>query len=89
MVPEQPVAESREWGRRKGRPLRSIERIKVFGGKAGNLSDSITVSRDKNKIIVVSNSNFSKRKLFYIGHKDKPGLQRIGTAFTRKSGGKP
>jgi len=36
------------------------ERIKV-GGKAGALGDSITVTRDKSKITVTSDSNFSKR----------------------------
>lgn len=36
------------------------ERIKV-GGKAGALGDSITVVREKTKIIVTSDSNFSKR----------------------------
>ncbi|CAI9288692.1 unnamed protein product [Lactuca saligna] len=37
------------------------ERIKV-GGKAGNLGDSVTISREKNKIFVTSDSNFSKRQ---------------------------
>ncbi|MBA0715171.1 hypothetical protein Golax_014090 [Gossypium laxum] len=36
------------------------ERIKV-GGKAGALGDSVTVTRDKSKITVSSDSNFSKR----------------------------
>ena len=36
------------------------ERIKV-GGKAGALGDSVTVSRDKSKITVTADSNFSKR----------------------------
>lgn len=39
------------------------ERIKV-GGKAGNLGDSVTISREKNKISVTADSNFSKRFLF-------------------------
>lgn len=39
------------------------ERIKV-GGKAGALGDSVTVAREKNKVIVTSDSNFSKRWLF-------------------------
>ncbi|KAF8387865.1 hypothetical protein HHK36_026527 [Tetracentron sinense] len=44
------------------------ERIKV-GGKAGALGDSVTVARDKNKITVTSDSDFSKRYLFnYIFH---------------------
>lgn len=36
------------------------ERIKV-GGKAGALGDAVTVTREKNKITVTSDSNFSKR----------------------------
>lgn len=36
------------------------ERIKV-GGKAGALGESITVTREKSKISVTSDSNFSKR----------------------------
>ena len=36
------------------------ERIKV-GGKAGSLRDSVTVSREKSKITVTSDSPFSKR----------------------------
>ncbi|KAF4361299.1 hypothetical protein F8388_001188 [Cannabis sativa] len=36
------------------------ERIKV-GGKAGALGDSVTVTREKSKITVTSDSNFSKR----------------------------
>lgn len=36
------------------------ERIKV-GGKAGALGDSVTVTREKTKITVTSDSNFSKR----------------------------
>lgn len=39
------------------------ERIKV-GGKAGALGDSITVTRDKTKITVTSDSTFSKRYPF-------------------------
>ena len=38
------------------------ERIKV-GGKAGALGDSVTVTREKSKITVTSDSNFSKRYL--------------------------
>ena len=44
------------------------ERIKV-DGKAGNLGDSITISRDKTKITVNSDSNFSKRYLKYLTKK--------------------
>lgn len=36
------------------------ERIKV-GGKAGALGDSVTVTREKSKITVTSDSTFSKR----------------------------
>ncbi|KAJ6414034.1 hypothetical protein OIU84_006782 [Salix udensis] len=36
------------------------ERIKV-GGKAGALGDSVTVTREKSKITVTSDSNFSKK----------------------------
>lgn len=39
------------------------ERIKV-GGKAGALGDSVTVTRDKSKITVTSESSFSKRYRF-------------------------
>lgn len=38
------------------------ERIKV-GGKAGALGDSVTVTREKSKITVTSDSNLSKRYL--------------------------
>ncbi|KAL9237696.1 hypothetical protein vseg_012216 [Gypsophila vaccaria] len=44
------------------------ERIKV-AGKPGNLGDSVAISRDKNKIIVTSDSNFSKRYLKYLTKK--------------------
>lgn len=40
------------------------ERIKV-GGKAGNLGDSVTISREKNKISVTADSNFSKRYFLF------------------------
>ncbi|KAF6999421.1 hypothetical protein CFC21_015454 [Triticum aestivum] len=36
------------------------ERIKVAGGKAGNLGDSVTVTRDKSKVTVTSDGAFSK-----------------------------
>ncbi|CAM0907705.1 unnamed protein product [Alopecurus aequalis] len=46
------------------------ERIKVAGGKAGNLGDSVTVTRDKSKVTVTSdNGNFSKRYLKYLTKK--------------------
>ncbi|KAG5626063.1 hypothetical protein AABB24_001846 [Solanum stoloniferum] len=44
------------------------ERIKV-GGKAGALGDSVTVTRDKTKITVTSDSTFSKRYLKYLTKK--------------------
>ncbi|VFQ78605.1 unnamed protein product [Cuscuta campestris] len=44
------------------------ERIKV-GGKAGALGDSVTVTREKTKITVTSDSNFSKRYLKYLTKK--------------------
>ncbi|CAA3010398.1 60S ribosomal L22-2 [Olea europaea subsp. europaea] len=45
------------------------ERIKV-GGKPGALGDSVTVTRDKNKISVTANeTSFSKRYLKYLTKK--------------------
>nr|XP_043636035.1 60S ribosomal protein L22-3-like [Erigeron canadensis] len=44
------------------------ERIKV-GGKAGNLGDSVSISREKNKISVTADSTFSKRYLKYLTKK--------------------
>nr|GMD42210.1 60S ribosomal protein L22-2-like [Ipomoea batatas] len=44
------------------------ERIKV-GGKPGALGDSVTVTRDKTKITVTADSNFSKRYLKYLTKK--------------------
>ena len=44
------------------------ERIKV-GGKAGALGDSVTVTRDKTKITVTSDTTFSKRYLKYLTKK--------------------
>lgn len=44
------------------------ERIKV-GGKAGALGDVVSIARDKNKISVTSDSNFSKRYLKYLTKK--------------------
>ncbi|CAL1398606.1 unnamed protein product [Linum trigynum] len=44
------------------------ERIKV-GGKAGALGDAVAISREKNKITVTSDSNFSKRYLKYLTKK--------------------
>ncbi|VFQ88761.1 unnamed protein product [Cuscuta campestris] len=44
------------------------ERIKV-GGKPGALGDSVTVTREKTKITVTSDSNFSKRYLKYLTKK--------------------
>uniref|UniRef100_A0ACD5YFP9 Uncharacterized protein n=2 Tax=Avena sativa TaxID=4498 RepID=A0ACD5YFP9_AVESA len=45
------------------------ERIKVAGGKAGNLGDSVTVARDKSKVTVTSDGAFSKRYLKYLTKK--------------------
>ncbi|GMI69438.1 hypothetical protein like AT3G05560 [Hibiscus trionum] len=44
------------------------ERIKV-GGKAGALGDSVTITRHKSRISVVSDSDFSKRYLKYLTKK--------------------
>ncbi|KAI6684077.1 hypothetical protein NL676_029990 [Syzygium grande] len=54
------------------------ERIKV-DGKAGALGDAVSVARDKSKITVTSDSNFSKRYLKYLTKKylkkhNVPGL---------------
>ncbi|CAN6300963.1 unnamed protein product, partial [Urochloa humidicola] len=45
------------------------ERIKVAGGKAGNLGDGVTVTRDKTKVTVTSEGPFSKRYLKYLTKK--------------------
>nr|CAB3458949.1 unnamed protein product [Digitaria exilis] len=45
------------------------ERIKVAGGKAGSLGDSVTVSREKTKVTVTSDGPFSKRYLKYLTKK--------------------
>ncbi|XP_062211220.1 large ribosomal subunit protein eL22z-like [Phragmites australis] len=45
------------------------ERIKVAGGKAGNLGEGVTVSRDKTKVTVTSDGPFSKRYLKYLTKK--------------------
>ncbi|KAL5218551.1 hypothetical protein ABZP36_019235 [Zizania latifolia] len=45
------------------------ERIKVDGGKAGNLGESVAVSRDKAKVTVTSDGPFSKRYLKYLTKK--------------------
>ncbi|CAI9103438.1 OLC1v1001918C1 [Oldenlandia corymbosa var. corymbosa] len=44
------------------------ERIKV-GGKTGALGDSVTITRDKTKITVTTDSTFSKRYLKYLTKK--------------------
>ncbi|KAK8509830.1 hypothetical protein V6N11_058225 [Hibiscus sabdariffa] len=44
------------------------ERIKV-GGKAGALGDSVAITRDKSRIVVASDSDFSKRYLKYLTKK--------------------
>ncbi|KAL0738699.1 hypothetical protein Bca4012_014909 [Brassica carinata] len=45
------------------------ERIKVGGGKAGALGDSVSITRDKSKITVTSDGQFSKRYLKYLTKK--------------------
>ncbi|KZV32350.1 hypothetical protein F511_03633 [Dorcoceras hygrometricum] len=45
-----------------------MERIKV-GGKTGALGDSVTITRDRNKITVTVDSSFSKRYLKYLTKK--------------------
>ena len=45
-----------------------LDRIKV-GGKTGNLGDLVSVSRDKAKVIVTSETAFSKRYLKYLSKK--------------------
>ncbi|RID49091.1 hypothetical protein BRARA_I05556 [Brassica rapa] len=44
------------------------ERIKV-GGKPGALGDSVSITKDKGKITVTADSNFSKRYLKYLTKK--------------------
>jgi len=44
------------------------ERIKV-GGKAGALGDSVSITREKSKITVTADANFSKRYLKYLTKK--------------------
>merc|ERR1711990_351929 len=44
------------------------DRIKV-GGKTGNLGDLVAVSRDKAKVVVSSETAFSKRYLKYLSKK--------------------
>ncbi|KAG0479820.1 hypothetical protein HPP92_010678 [Vanilla planifolia] len=48
-----------------------LERIKVasLGGKAGNIGDIVSVSREKNKITVSCEGPFSKRYLKYLTKK--------------------
>lgn len=45
-----------------------LDRIKV-GGKTGNLGDLVSVSRDKAKVVVTSDTAFSKRYLKYLSKK--------------------
>jgi len=45
-----------------------LDRIKV-GGKTGNLGDLVSVSRDKAKVMVTSETAFSKRYLKYLSKK--------------------
>ena len=44
------------------------DRTKV-GGKTGNLGDLVTISRDKAKVMVTSETAFSKRYLKYLSKK--------------------
>uniref|UniRef100_A0A0D3DZ81 Ribosomal protein L22e n=1 Tax=Brassica oleracea var. oleracea TaxID=109376 RepID=A0A0D3DZ81_BRAOL len=44
------------------------ERIKV-GGKPGALGDSVSITKEKGKITVTADSNFSKRYLKYLTKK--------------------
>ncbi|KAE8703553.1 60S ribosomal protein L22-2 [Hibiscus syriacus] len=44
------------------------DRIKV-GGKAGALGDTVTITSEKTRIAIVSDSNFSKRYLKYLTKK--------------------
>jgi large subunit ribosomal protein L22e len=44
------------------------ERVKV-NGKTGNLGDAVTISRDGNKITVITTGAFSKRYLKYLTKK--------------------
>mmetsp|Transcript_12366 Transcript_12366/g.36799 ORF Transcript_12366/g.36799 Transcript_12366/m.36799 type:complete len:122 (-) Transcript_12366:314-679(-) len=45
-----------------------LDKIKV-NGKVGNLADLVTVSRDKAKVIVSAETDFSKRYLKYLSKK--------------------
>ena len=45
-----------------------LDRIKV-GGKTGNLGDLVSISRDKAKVVVTSETAFSKRYLKYLSKK--------------------
>ena len=45
-----------------------LDRTKV-GGKTGNLGDLVTISRDKAKVMVTSETAFSKRYLKYLSKK--------------------
>jgi len=44
------------------------QKIKV-GGKTGNLANTVTVSKDKNNVVVESKIDFSKRYLKYLTKK--------------------
>ncbi|EKX39684.1 large subunit ribosomal protein L22e, cytoplasmic [Guillardia theta CCMP2712] len=50
------------------------EKIKV-DGKAGNLGDTVAISRDKSKIVVTAEGLFSKRYLKYLSKKFLKKLQ--------------
>ena len=55
-----------------------LDRIKV-GGKTGNLGDLVSVSRDKAKVVVTSETAFSKRYLKYLSKKYLK-KQQVGAA---------
>ncbi|KAK1291242.1 60S ribosomal protein L22-2 [Acorus calamus] len=66
------------------------ERIKVSGDKAGNLGDFVTITRDKDKITVVSDSNFSSPLSLCVcvnKIKEKRGKQREMKGGGRGGGG--
>ncbi|KAB5529208.1 hypothetical protein DKX38_019327 [Salix brachista] len=58
------------------------ERIKV-GGKAGALGDTVTITREKNKITVTADSNFSKRNGGNLFSEEVSGDQEAKLEFRR------
>ncbi|KAL9280851.1 putative ribosomal protein L22e [Arabidopsis thaliana] len=51
------------------------ERIKV-GGKAGALGDSVSITREKSKITVTADGQFSKRVFWYLKYLTKKYLKK-------------